>query len=175
MLKIRQEFMIRKSMSVLASLILSTSIFAQTNNNTKGYRGEISLGDTFGLNAEYGSVLSFQTTHGVAFTDGAFVGAGIGVFTDMDYLMIPIFLKVSQSFCRNNTIKPFVSFSLGCYLNSPEGVALYTSPEFGIEISRFRLFSKYNSYQNTDHYYWQGDVGETIRSMTIGVAFRFGK
>ena len=167
--------MIRRIMSVLASVILSTSIFAQTNNITKNYRGEISLGDTFGLNAEYGSVLSFQTTHGVAFTDGAFVGAGIGVFTDMDYLMIPIFLKVSQSFCRNNTIKPFVSFSLGLYLNSPEGVALYTSPELGVEISRFRIFSSYSFYQNTDDYYWNGEVGKRVSNLTMGVAFRLGK
>ena len=167
--------MIRIIMSVLASVILSTSIFAQTNNKVKVYHGEVSIGDTFGLNCEYGSVLNFQTTHGVAYSDGAFVGAGIGVFTDMDYLLVPLFLKVSQTFCRNNTIKPYLSVSLGCYLIAPAGVSLYASPEFGIEISRFRLFSKYNSYQNTDHYYWQGDVGETIRSMTIGVAFRFGK
>lgn len=161
----------------LTILLFSTSIFAQSKDATKGYRGEVSIGDMFGLNTEYGSVLNFQTTHGVAFSDGAFVGAGIGFLSDIDdfYPMIPVFLKVSQSFCRNNTINPYASVSLGCYLNAPAGVALYASPELGIEVSRFRLFANYSFYQNTDDCYWHGNVGEKVRSLTVGVAFRFGK
>lgn len=166
--------MIRKIMAVLASIILSTSVFAQTFNATKGYRGEVSVGDTFGLNTEC-SVFNFQTTHGVAFSDGAFVGAGIGFFTDLDDFLIPVFLKVSQSFCRNHTINPYASFSLGCYLNAPAGVALYTSPELGVEISRFKFFTNYSFYQNTDEYYWYGEVGDRVSNLTVGVAFRFGK
>lgn len=169
--------MIRRIIIVLAGFLISTSVFAQTNNAAKGYRGEVSIGDMFGLNTEYGSVLNFQTTHGVAFSDGAFVGAGIGFLSDIDdfYPMIPVFLKVSQSFCRNNTINPYASVSLGCYLNAPAGVALYASPELGIEVSRFRLFANYSFYQNTDDCYWHGNVGEKVRSLTVGIAFRFGK
>ncbi len=162
-------------MSVLACVIFSTSIFAQTDNTIKGYRAEVSLGNTFGLNTEYGSVFNIQTTHGVAFSDGAFVGAGIGFFTDLDDFLIPVFLKVSQSFCRNHTINPYASFSLGCYLNAPAGVALYTSPELGVEISRFKFFTNYSFYQNTDDCYWYGEVGERVSNLTVGVAFRFGK
>lgn len=78
------KHMSRKTIVVLTMILFSTCIFAKTHKSDKGYRGDVSLGDMFGL-------------------------------------------------CN------------------------------------------YSSYQNSDDCYWQGRVGEKVRSLTLGVGLRFGK
>lgn len=140
------------------------------------YNGEISVGSMVGLNANYGTWFNIQTAHGISFNDGAFVGIGTGMITDMSYeMLIPVYVKASQTFALSHTIKPYASISVGVFTNDDLVFGMYAVPELGIQLSRVRLFANYSMLDNTKNFIG-GDMPSTkVRNVSVGVSFVLGR
>lgn len=127
---------------------LATTSFAQ--NQIKGYLGNVSLGGTVGIDTDFGSRATFQTTHGYSFGNGAFVGIGTGVTIDLGMnFSVPLYAKWTYSFL-DGIVSPYVGSSVGVSLNDQVSTSLYITPELGIYIGRYYFYAQYSYYNYLD-------------------------
>lgn len=139
----------RKSFVFLICAILFTSTaFAQTNRALKkGYHGNLELGTsamtlkTMGSSsAEPDEVIRLSTTHGYAFGNGVFIGAGAGY----NFLLIEnvqfasAFIDVKYNFV-DASASPFIEGRTGynyCTSQKNETGGLFVSTAAGVDFGR---------------------------------------
>ena len=119
---------------LVAVNLTALSAIAQRKTSIVHYQGDVNIGYAIGwkLNIDdeetFKSDVSrplFETTHGISITKYAFVGAGVGVqyyygsimknFPDEKWktVAIPIFANIKGMYPINESVKPFISLSLG--------------------------------------------------------------
>jgi len=117
---------------------------------SRGYKGFIDLGFSFGINNDYwdyrDNKFEFATSHGYLFNPHLFVGLGIGINyyvdrLDDDYypldddtrVEIPLFAHVRTHFL-DRKVTPFADAKLGYIVTNDDGV--YFSPSVGCRFAR---------------------------------------
>lgn len=111
----------------------------------KGYVGNVELtaGATFDTAiAETG----VQTTHGYSYGNGLFTGFGAGCsfrFDAPSNFAFPAYVDFRYS-PVDGGVSPFVDLKLGTIWHlGDEGSGLFVSPSFGLDISRYSFFIRY--------------------------------
>lgn len=156
----------------------------QYNNNPTydktGYKGFIDFGGVIGIGNRGDGAIAVSTTHGYQFNPYFFFGAGIGIEYHMNWetFFIPIFADIKTYFLNKN-ISPFLGLKAGysvydgkgCYINPHIGVALSSSPRFGMNLTIYNTQkAKINDKpKNIKNY----KDNMTINGISIKLGFEF--
>jgi hypothetical protein len=147
----------------------------------QNYRGEVQIGGMFGMGEDFGTLTTIHTAHGVVFDENTFVGAGVGVGSNLaGKLEIPLYGRFSQSFRLSPSLQVFSGLNTGLCLDENLSYGLYLSPDIGLQVGRIKFFINY-SYRNL-----LKDSKETADGMIMynttkfhcfgaGLGFVFGK
>ncbi len=120
---------------------------AKVPGKGKGYSGEVSLGGTVGLSADFGSQFTLLTTHGYLYGKGGFIGLGTGVLADFaDSFTVPLYAKWSHTFDTGKDVRPYLGSSIGLCANEDLDLSAYIAPEFGVRLGRFFFNVQYSFY-----------------------------
>ena len=104
----------------------------------KGYRGSVEIGNyaVFGKD-KYGGLAQISVTQGYSFGNGAFVGLGLGIATDLGGSpIIPLYMDAKYNFI-NGKVSPFASVRTGLRFSPTHseylsvGIALGGGVDFG--------------------------------------------
>lgn len=133
---------------LICAILFASTAFAQTNRAwKKGYHGNLELGasamtlKTMGSSsAEPDEVIRLSTTHGYAFGNGVFIGAGAGC----NFLLIEnvqfasVFMDVKYNFV-DASASPFIEGRTGynyCTSQKNETGGLFVSTAAGVDFGR---------------------------------------
>lgn len=171
----------KKFLTVLLSIVLAaTAMNAQPAGHSfkKGYRGNISLGGSYGVTKgiSWNSV-SFSTSHGYSFGDGIYLGVGVGMnFQMSEEFNVPVFIDAKYNII-DWKLSPFVDCRLGGeYIFDDEGgfgPGIIVSPGIGVDFHRFTLRIGYMCEAGRYKPYESASFAFKLHSITTTIAFNF--
>lgn len=169
----------KKLALTLVMAIFAITAFAQNEVRVpSGYQGFLEQGNTFHFDKNVRTSIQFATTHGFYFNNNFFVGMGIGLEGNNDYLLVPIYSNLRYVMINNKAVSPLLSLRLGSFLG--EDMGAYGDLAIGVRFASKRDFAvsvmvagTYYDKIRSGYYNEQGNW-QTGKISPSGLALRVG-
>ena len=155
--------------TILAAFLLAAVCVSAQNSNAfeKGYRGNVSLTGNVGINKGLiNNAVELTTSHGYNFSDGMYIGGGIGVNASFhEYVGIPVFLDMKYNII-DWKLSPYIDFRIGMEMLCGDNneLSFMASPGLGFD---YRMMSFRIGYKCNGGEYFK------LHTISIGTAVNF--
>lgn len=133
----------KKLILAVVMALFAITVFAQNENTgtriPSGYQGFLEEGNTWHFDKNMGTCIQLATTHGFYFNGNFYVGMGIGLEGNKDYVLMPIYSNLRYVFINNKPVSPVVSLRLGSFMGSDMGA--YGDLAVGVRFASKRDFA----------------------------------
>lgn len=152
-------------LSAIAVLLSSTAFAQQHRVFERGYAGNVSFSAGAILDVPNAQI---STSHGYAFGNGLYMGAGLGI--DFNPQFSPIFADVRYTFGKES-VRPYVGLRSGfCPLVPLMYVFI---PSVGIDFGRMTAFCSFTHYGAMVGEFKINGNEAILRSFNMGISFWF--
>lgn len=151
-----------------------------TYNQTRGYKGFVETGYSFGLDDHTTNRIELSTSHGYQFNPYLFLGAGLGVsyFSEVNEAAVPLFADFRVNFTKKPST-PFANVQFGYANGDIDGIYLSTSVGMRFELPAKKALNLKLSFTLQNNEYTYGFNGhyfsdtESLNAVGLKLGFEF--